>query len=390
MNKIFISSIPPNTYFTAPVFLDDKFILLSQDTPAKESLIHRLRTWGYSYVFSEGQPTAGPAIETLTTKMESTTISMNQDVKEQDHLKETEKFFNELLDFIERLFTDFVTKNELSISKITEEVKELIAKVKDQRNYILRLADLSSQEKNYIVIHTAKTSILAIALGMQMKLPPHKLIELGMAALLHEIGMIRLPPQLYMSNRLLTSEEKRAITAHPIIGFKILKSFSFPVSVSLTVLEHHEHMDGTGYPQRLSGERISLPARILAVAGSYAALVSRRPYRPGKDGHSSLLDLLRGSGTQYDENVLKALIFCISLYPIGSYVQLANGSKGIVVEPNVENPRFPLVKVYIADTGDLLKEPILVKTNAEESKIVKILTKEEIMKINPDSVQLSN
>jgi HD-GYP domain-containing protein (c-di-GMP phosphodiesterase class II) len=322
--------------------------------------------------------------------MESTTISMNQDVKEQDHLKETEKFFKELLDFIERLFTDFVTKNDLSISKITEEVKELIAKVKDQRNYILRLADLSSQEKNYIVIHTAKTSILAIALGMQMKLPPHKLIELGMAALLHEIGMIRLPPQLYMSNRLLTSEEKRAITAHPIIGFKILKSFSFPVSVSLTVLEHHEHMDGTGYPQHLAGERISLPARILAVAGSYAALVSRRPYRAGKDGHSSLLDLLRSSGTQYDENVLKALIFCISLYPIGSYVQLANGSKGIVVEPNVENPRFPLVKVYIADTGDILKEPILVKTNAEESKIVKILTKEEIMKINPDSVQLSN
>ena len=388
MNKILISSIPPNAYFSAPVYLDDRYILLSQDTPVREPLLRRLRTWGYSYVFSDGQPTAAPALSTLSGVPEA--ITLDDDVKDQDQFKTAQQFFNELLNFIEGVFTLFATKNELSIPKITEKVKDLITQVKEQRNYILRLADLSSQLKNYIVIHTAKTAILSLAIGMQMKLPPHKLIELGMASLLHEIGMIRLPPQLYMSNRILTPEEKRAITAHPIIGYKILKTFSFPVSVCLTVLEHHEHIDGTGYPRQLSGDQISLSARILAVAGSYAALVSKRPYRPGKDGHSSLLDLLRGKGTQYDENVLKALIFVVSLYPIGTYVQLANGSKGVVMEPNVENPRFPLVKIYIADTGDPLKEPVLVKTDTEATKIVRVLTKEEIFQIHPHSVQISN
>lgn len=388
MNKILISSIPPNAYFSAPVYLDDRYILLSQDTPVREPLLRRLRTWGYSYVFSDGQPTAAPALSTLSGVPEP--ITLDDDVKDQDQFKTAQQFFNELLNFIEGVFTLFATKNELSIPKITEKVKDLITQVKEQRNYILRLADLSSQLKNYIVIHTAKTAILSLAIGMQMKLPPHKLIELGMASLLHEIGMIRLPPQLYMSNRILTPEEKRAITAHPIIGYKILKTFSFPVSVCLTVLEHHEHIDGTGYPRQLSGDQISLSARILAVAGSYAALVSKRPYRPGKDGHSSLLDLLRGKGTQYDENVLKALIFVVSLYPIGTYVQLANGSKGVVMEPNVENPRFPLVKIYIADTGDPLKEPVLVKTDTEATKIVRVLTKEEIFQIHPHSVQISN
>ena len=388
MNKILISSIPPNAYFSAPVYLDDRYILLSQDTPVREPLLRRLRTWGYSYVFSDGQPTAAPALSTLSGVPEP--ITLDDDVKDQDQFKTAQQFFNELLNFIEGVFTLFATKNELSIPKITEKVKDLITQVKEQRNYILRLADLSSQLKNYIVIHTAKTAILSLAIGMQMKLPPHKLIELGMASLLHEIGMIRLPPQLYMSNRILTPEEKRAITAHPIIGYKILKTFSFPVSVCLTVLEHHEHIDGTGYPRQLSGDQISLSARILAVAGSYAALVSKRPYRPGKDGHSSLLDLLRGKGTQYDENVLKALIFVVSLYPIGTYVQLANGSKGVVMEPNVENPRFPLVKIYIADTGDPLKEPVLVKTDTEATKIVRVLTKEEILQIHPHSVQISN
>jgi len=388
MNKILISSIPPNAYFSAPVYLDDRYILLSQDTPVREPLLRRLRTWGYSYVFSDGQPTAAPALSTLSGVPEP--ITLDDDVKDQDQFKTAQQFFNELLNFIEGVFTLFATKNELSIPKITEKVKDLITQVKEQRNYILRLADLSSQLKNYIVIHTAKTAILSLAIGMQMKLPPHKLIELGMASLLHEIGMIRLPPQLYMSNRILTPEEKRAITAHPIIGYKILKTFSFPVSVCLTVLEHHEHIDGTGYPRQLSGDQISLSARILAVAGSYAALVSKRPYRPGKDGHSSILDLLRGKGTQYDENVLKALIFVVSLYPIGTYVQLANGSKGVVMEPNVENPRFPLVKIYIADTGDPLKEPVLVKTDTEATKIVRVLTKEEIFQIHPHSVQISN
>ncbi|MFQ3619475.1 MAG: HD-GYP domain-containing protein [Spirochaetales bacterium] len=390
MNKILISSIPPNTYFSAPVYLDDKYILLSQDTPLKESLLHRLRDWGYSYVYSDGQPTASPLLPTLSSQAEGTVVSLDEDVKEQAQIQTTQKFFKDLLDFVERMFTDFITKNELSISKITEKVKDLITQVKNQRNYILRLADLTSQDKNYIVIHTAKTSILSIALGMQLRLPPHKLIELGMAALLHEIGMIRLPPQLYMSNRLLSPEEKRAITAHPIIGYKILKTYSFPVPVCLSVLEHHEHLDGTGYPQKLKGERISLPARIIAVAGSYAALVSKRPYRPGKDGHASLLDLLREKGTHYDENILKALVFVISLYPIGTYVQLANGSKGVVIEPNVENPRYPFVKIYVADTGDLLKEPMVVKTDTEPTKITRALTREEIVKIHPNAVQISD
>ena len=388
MNKILISSIPPNAYFSAPVYLDDKFILLSQDIPVGETLLKRLRTWGYSYVFSDGQPTSAPVLPTLSGQTE--TITLDDDVKDQDQFKIAQGFFKELLDFIEQIFTDFVTKNELSIAKITEKLKDLITRVKEQRNYLLRLADLSSQLKNYIVVHTAKTAILSLAIGMQMKLPPHKLIELGMAALLHEIGMIRLPPQLYMSNRILTPEEKRAITAHPIIGYKILKTFSFPVTVCLTVLEHHEHIDGTGYPRQLSGDRISLPARILAVAGSYAALVSKRPYREGKDGHTSLLDLLRGKNTHYDENVLRVLIFVVSLYPIGTYVQLVNGSKGVVIEPNLENPRYPLVKIYIADTGDPLKEPILVKTDTEGTKIVRVLTKEEILQIHPNSVQISN
>jgi HD-GYP domain-containing protein (c-di-GMP phosphodiesterase class II) len=385
MNKILVSSLDTNMYFNAPVLLDEKFVLLSQDTPVADALIRRLKQWGYSYVYTDGSPGEKPAREAAAVSSAST-LTLDQDIKEQESLKDVARFFNGMLDFTEKIFTDFVTKNDLSIKLVSEKAKELIDKVKERRHYMLRLSDMKSVEKNYIVVHSVKTAILCTAVGVQLRLPPHKLIELGMAALLHEIGMIRLPPQLYMTNKILTPEEKRAITAHTVLGFKILKGFSFPMPVCLTVLEHHEHMDGKGYPRGLTTERISVSAKIIGVCGAFAALISKRPYRPGKEGHAVVLDLLKERGKRYDETILKALVYCISIFPLGSYVLLADGSKGMVFEPNPENPRGPVVKVFLIPGGDRLKDPILVKSDEKEHQIVRPLTSDEIRVINPNAV----
>ena len=370
-------------YFNAPVFLDDKFILLSQDTPVSEALVKRLQHWGFNYVHTDGLPTEKPTGEKQVSATEGETFTLDQDLKEQESLKEVALFINGMLDFTEKIFTDFVTKSELSIKPISEKIKDTIEKVKNRKNHILRLSEMHSTEKNYIVIHSVKTAILSIAVGLQIKLPPHKLMEVGIAALLHELGMIRLPPQLYMSNKTLSQQEKRALSAHTVLAFKILKTFDFPMPVCLAVLEHHENLDGTGYPRGLTTERISLPAKIIAVCGSYEALISKRPYRDGKDGHSSILDLLKDRGKTYDETILKALVFCLSIFPLGMYVLLANGAKGMVVEPNAENPRAPLVKIFMTASGDRLKDPMLVKTDDKQLQIVRPLNKEELRFINP-------
>ena len=386
MNQILVAQLSPNMYFSSPVWLDDKYSLLTQNTPVSDNLIRRLKKWGYSGIQSQGLPTEKPANDSAILS-DSGTVSLNQDLKEQEGLRDAARFFGEMLNFTEKIFTDFVTKNELSLEDISDRIKEIIEKIRSRRNYILRLSDMRSLEKNYIVIHSVKTAILSLAVGIQLKMPPHKLIELGMAALLHEIGMIRLPPQLYMSNRILASEEKRAITAHTILGFKILKSFSFPMPVCSSILEHHEHLDGKGYPRGLMGDRISIPAKIIAVCGSYSALISKRPYRSGMEGHAAILELLKERGKHYDEEVLKALIFCLSIYPVGGYVTLADGSMGMVVETNLENPRAPTVKVLIAQGGGRLKDSIMVNTGDKETQIVRALSKAEILLINPNAAQ---
>ncbi|MDR1932032.1 MAG: HD domain-containing protein [Spirochaetales bacterium] len=383
MNQINVTDLAASTYYAAPVWLDEKYILLSQNIPVTEALIKRLRKWNYGGVCTEGSTDAQTFSDLESGASESSAVTLTQNLKEQENIKDVSLFYKDMLDFTEKRFTDFVTKNDLSIKLISDKVKETIEKVKTRKNYILRVADMQAQEKSYIVAHSVKTTILCCAVGSQLKLPPHKLIELGVAALLHEIGMIRLPPQLYMSDKVFSPEEKRAITAHTVLGFKILKQFAFPMPVCLAVLEHHEHPDGTGYPRGITDERISLAAKIIGLCSAYAALVSKRPYRSGREGHSVLVDLLKGRGKQYDEAVLKALIFCLSLYPVGSYVLLANGTKGLVVAPNMENPRAPMVKVILSPSGTRLPDPYIVKSDEAESLIKRPLTKEEIVRIDP-------
>ncbi len=371
MRKFAVSTLEPGHYFTKPLYLDDRYVLLSPETPITSEMIERLRHWSYQEVLSDGEQVEKP-IALNDEGGETISVSVDRDVKENALFREAESYYGELLGFVERLFTNFVTRNELAERQISEMVKRAIDMVRSHRRYILRLSDMKAPDKNYIVAHTSKTTIAALAIGMTIRLPSHKLIELGTAAVLHEIGMIRLPPQLYMSQKKLAEKEMRAISAHTVLGFKILRAASFPMSVCLAVLECRENVDGTGYPRTLTGEKIGLYAKIIMVAGSFAAITSARPYREPLDGHSAIVEMLKQRGRMYDETVLKALISNLSIYPIGTHVELANGTRGMVVDTNADNARAPMVRVIAGPHGEQYAEqPVVDTSSSEEYRVVR-------------------
>ncbi len=383
MKEIELQTIEPGRYFTEPVYLDEKYVLLSPETPMPEELLERIHEWGFKSVLSEGDLTEqAPDPNGAEIAGEAPLLSYQADLKEREQLQETRSFYHEMLEYTEHLFTNFVSKNELSQRAVSEKIKHLIEAVRRLRKFILRLAEMESGKQNYVVEHSVKTTILAIAVGNTMKLPTHKLIELGTAALLHEIGMVRLPPQLYMSQKELTPQERKAITAHTILGFKVLKQFSFPMPVCLAVLECREKLDGTGYPRGLPEEKISVYAKVIAVCGSFAALTSRRPFRPAYPAHASILELLKERGKAYDETVLRALVVTVSIYPIGSYVLLENGARGMVVDTNTEDARAPNVRVLSGPDGRIYSEPPTVATTSPEYHIVRALNAEETKELN--------
>ncbi len=376
MKKFPVNTLETGHYFTKPVYLDAKFILLSPETPMTPELVERLKQWGYHTILSDGEPVETPMAASADGN-ETISLSVDQDVKESTLFREAEDFYRELVGFVERVFTNFVTRNEIPERQIGDMIKRAIDMVRSHRRYILRLSEMKIGEKNYIVAHSSKTAVVSVAIGMTLRQPPHKLIELGTAALLHEIGMIRLPPQLYMSQKQLSDKERQAISAHTVLGFKILRQMSFPMSVCLAVLECRENVDGSGYPRKLTSEKISLFAKIIMVAGSFAAITSKRPYRAPTDGHSAILDMLQQRGKMYDETVLKALISNLSIYPIGTYVQLANGTKGMVVDTNAQNARAPLVRIISGANGELYAEQPMVDTaSSQELRVVRALPPE--------------
>lgn len=390
MNSIPIKNLAVDTVFDKPVYLDQKYMILAPEVPVSKTLLRDLITWEFREVWSDGSPrslsepaeaalgappetgTAAAAAAAATAKGDEALGSPGQD---RETLRQVTEFYNKFVAYVDQVFTKYVTRNDLNIQEISNRVKELCDFAKENRRFLLRVQDSGAANRNYLVSHSVKSTILAIILGSYLKLQPHKLIELGVAALLHEIGMVRLPPQLYMTERQLTPQEKKNIFTHPVHGYNILREFSFPLAVCLASLEHHERVNGQGYPRKLSGDKISPYSKIIAVACSYDAIVSSRPYKAAKDGYSGMVDMLKNEGKQYDETVIRALVYSLSIFPIGSFVLLSDGRTAQVVETNQADPRFPIVTVL----GDKAPEgkSAFVHTSADGLAVKRILSKDE-------------
>ncbi|TVQ39327.1 MAG: HD domain-containing protein [Spirochaetaceae bacterium] len=371
--------MPTQKHLTAPSFLDEKYILLSPETPFSESLKHRMIKWGFEELHTEGEISedaialTGSAGGTDSAPL----LSIEEGAQESRALAEAQRFYSGMLGFTEKLFTDFATRNELPQRPVSEKIKELVEAVRARRKYLLRFPALQNVDKNYVIEHSVKTTILSVAMGATLRFPPHKLIELGTAALLHESGLVRLPPQLYMSEARLSDKERKALTAHTLLGFKQLKQFSYPLSVCIAVLECRENVDGSGYPRAISGERISVYAKVIAVAGSYAAMTADRPYRKARDPHETMLELLRDRGKKYDEAALRALLLNLSLFPLGTSVELANGYRGLVIDAADDNPKAPVVRIMVSASGERYADQPMVQTSDPQYRVVRALSSEE-------------
>jgi len=370
MKEISVSELQADNYFDSPVYLDEAFILLSPDTPLTEELIQRLKSWGYETVLSDGELSGAPAY--ISSGATTTTSSvLDVDIRDKQQLEDAKKLYYALVNFTLESFKRFKEDNRLRIPQLSERIKQLIDMVKSGRDAILRYPEFVYPSENYMYVHSVNSAILALAIGELMKLPPHRMIELGLAALLHDIGMLKLPDAVYLKEDDLTDKEFQLVRAHTTLGYKILKGFSVSEEIALAAEEHHERLDGSGYPKALSGDKISFYSRIVAVVCSYDAITSKRLFKTQHDPHAAVMELLKDRNTSYDETVIRSLIVAVSAYPLGSPVQLSDDSIGRVTKTNPESPRFPFVQVLIDREGMRLDEPLLIKTAQEDGLSIK-------------------
>jgi putative nucleotidyltransferase with HDIG domain len=183
---------------------------------------------------------------------------------------------------------------------------------------VVALASALEKRDPYTAGHQEQVSKIACAIAREMGMTPDRIEGLRIAGLLHDIGKIYVPSDILTKPSKLTLHEFGIIKAHPEAGYDILKGIQFPWPVARMVLQHHERLDGSGYPNGLTGEQILPEAKILAVADVVEAMSSHRPYRPALGMGKAIAEIYQHRGTVYDPEVVDA---CLQLFDKGFNIE---------------------------------------------------------------------
>jgi putative nucleotidyltransferase with HDIG domain len=173
------------------------------------------------------------------------------------------------------------------------------------------IAKIVETRDPYTAGHQQNVSKLATSIAQEMKLPQDKIEGIRIASLVHDIGKISLPAEILSKPSKLTEIEYSLIKDHPQIGYDILKPIEFPWPVAQIILQHHERMDGSGYPRGLKTDEILLEARIMGVADVVEAMSSHRPYRPALGIDKALEEIFKNKSILYDPEVVD---ICLKLF----------------------------------------------------------------------------
>lgn len=294
----------------------------------------------------------------------------------ENHLTRTE-----ITRTVRSIFKDITLTNPLEQGTVKQTVNDMLRQVLKNRHVLCHLTEVRGAD-SYIFTHSVNVCMLSLIIGLYMDLKRDQLKHLGLAALLHDIGQSRVPKDILYKPSLLSNEECQEVKRHPVYGYEMLEAYNqIPEIVRVTALQHHERLDGSGYPAKLSGDKIDLYARIVAVADVFDALLTDRPFRKAFFPHQAV-DIIIRSSEQFDPEVLEVFLENVAIYPMGSVVSLNSGEIGIVVDMNKGHQTRPVVriiydsehrKVHHMQEVDLSKYP--------DMYIAKLLREEQVEKI---------
>jgi PAS domain S-box-containing protein/putative nucleotidyltransferase with HDIG domain len=203
---------------------------------------------------------------------------------------------------------DDVTEQRHAEEKIIETMEKLRKSLNDT---IRTIAMIAEARDPYTAGHQERVSKLAAAIAEVMKLPEEQIQGVRIAGIIHDIGKMQIPAEILSKPVKLSPNEFELVKSHAEIGYGILSTIEFPYPIAEITYQHHERIDGSGYPRGLKGEEILIEARILAAADTVEAMASDRPYRPALGISSALTEIEKNSGIMYDAGVVEA---CLRLF----------------------------------------------------------------------------
>lgn len=330
MRLEFINRVKENEVLGKSILTNEGSILLRAGIALSNQYINKLRELGVLYVYIEDD------------RLDDVMVEDERLIK----LKQvTMKNMDKIVKNINNLNSKSDARNSLRV------VENLIEYIIDSGDVNLSLHDIKTHD-NYTYVHCIDTGIMAAFLGLSLKFKDDELKELGKGAILHDIGKTKISDKIINKKAPLNEEEFLEMKKHPIYGKQILeKNMSISEIVLRSVAEHHERIDGCGYPYGLKGNQISRYGKAVCICDVYDAISSDRSYRNKFSPNDAYELILAGNGTMFDEKMVEGFKDTFSVYPLGSCVKLSNDIEGYVIRQNPGFPDRPILRVlYDAET----------------------------------------
>ena len=337
MRLIPIHHVESGMLLGKPIFSGDGRILLKELVPLSDSYIRRLRKLGYTSIYIEDAETSDIIVE------ETIPDEIRQEVvvrikKSYDHLSSPKT--------MERMLNSGQIGQEFS-----KLYNLLFDHLKVNDTFMLNMSSIYASDM-YLYAHCMNVGVFSSVIGMAHGLSEERVKQLGVGAMLHDVGKLGVDKSILDKPGALTEEERIEVEKHTWYGYNILiKQAELSPLTAHCALQHHEKIDGSGYPRKLKGNDIHDFGRILAVADVYDALTSNRPYRKQPAlPHEAMEYLYAGSGTHFDPHFVRLFREYVNIYPIGMQVQLSNGTFGIVAAVTKGTLDRPTIRV-VAEQG---------------------------------------
>lgn len=250
---------------------------------------------------------------------------------------------------VKNMMGDIRLGKQIEMEKVNPMVERMVGSILRNKDALLSLVRIK-QAHEYTYLHCLAVCALMLAFSRSLELEREDIHQIGVGALLHDIGKMRVPAEILNKQGPLTEDEFERVKEHVEYGCAILsEAQSIPPAAMLVAAEHHERKDGSGYPRGLRGGQISRFGRMAAIVDIYDALTSDRCYRKGIAPTEAVRKLYELGRHHLDEELVHRFIRCVGIYPIGTLVRLEGGMLGVVVEPGAGSLVQPVVRL-IYDT----------------------------------------
>lgn len=286
-------------------------------------------------------------------------------LKIEEELPRAKEIKSTVTNVVKNIFSDVRMGKAIEIKAVKEQVGDIVDSVFRNRDALLCLTSLKDYD-NYTFMHCVNIGIIAVSFGRHLGMTKRQLEKIGFGGILHDIGKTMIPESILNKPGKYTEAEYEIMKRHVNLGGEILRKYdNIPEEAMLVALQHHERFNGTGYPNRLFGGKISLEGQIASICDVYDALTYERVYHHASSCHATVKRLYEWGDTLFDKALVENFVKCIGIYPFNSLVELNTGQCGIVVSVNHKELLRPRVRI-ILDSKKKPQNPTIIDLAVEK------------------------